>query len=279
MDDDANVVDSHVHLLPERLGAAIRAFFAEHGIDPARFAFPLAHDVICDRLAADGVAAAWTLPYVRRPGAATALNEATARIAAECTRRGPVEVIAGCSVHPADDDPLAEVRTAVEDLGARVLKLHCSVGDYSPDDRRFDPVWEWVSATRLPVVVHAGHGVTGHTGADELEPIAAVAQRWPDARVIVAHCGHAAADRTLELLRRHPNLHADLTPVVFELVEPEPGAVAGVADRLLFGSDAPNTAFEVSAALAAVDRLELPDHLHRAVTGGTARRLVADIAT
>lgn len=265
-----------MHLLPERLGSAIRAFFADHGIDPARFAYPLDHDEICARLAADGIAAAWTLPYVRRPGAADALNASTAAIAASQSA-GPVEVIAGATVHPGDADPVGVVRRAVEDLGARVLKLHCSVGDHSPDDPRLDAVWDWVSEVRLPVVVHAGHGVSGHTGAAELEPIGVVAARWPEARVVVAHCGHAAAARTLELMTLHPSLHADLTPVVFELVDVPAPAARALADRLLFGSDAPNTGFSAAEALAGLDRLELGD-ARAAVAGGTARRLVEEVA-
>ena len=270
------MVDSHVHLLPERLGAAIRAFFVAHGTDAGAFAYPLDHDEICALLAADGVGAAWTLPYVRRPGAAAALNEATAAVAA-AQAGGPVEVVAGATVHPGDADPVAVVRRAVEDLGARVLKLHCSVGDHAPDDPRLDPVWEWVSEVRLPVVVHAGHGASGHTGGEELEPVGTVAGRWPEARLVVAHCGHAAAAQTLELLDAHPSLHADLTPVVFELVELAPDAARAVAGRLLFGSDAPNTGFRAAAALAGVDRLGLSPEQRRAVTGGTARRLVAEV--
>jgi predicted TIM-barrel fold metal-dependent hydrolase len=51
-----------------------------------------------------------------------------------------------------------------------------------------------------------------------------------------------------------------------------------VADRLLFGSDAPNTSFTVAEALAGLDRLGLGPEQRAAVTGGTARRLLADIA-
>lgn len=273
------IVDSHVHLLPERLGTAIRAFFADHGVPTGSFAYPLDHSRMCADLAADGITTAWTLPYVRRPGAAAALNVATAAAAAAATTDGPVEVVAGCAVHPGDVDPAGIVGRAVGDLGARVLKLHCSVGDHLASDRRLDPVWESVGTLRLPVVVHVGHSVTGHTDADELEDVATVCRRWPEARVIVAHCGHHAAGRTLELMAQLPNLHADLTPVVFDLVAAPPEQARAVADRLLFGSDAPNTAIRAGDALRALDRLGLSPEQRAAVTGGTARRLTAAVAT
>ncbi|HET9691255.1 MAG TPA: amidohydrolase family protein [Acidimicrobiales bacterium] len=269
-------VDSHVHLLPERLGAAIRRFFAEAGMPERTYAYPLDHGVVLDDMAVAGVDEVWTLPYARRPGTAAGLNAATATIAAGWAGH-PVTVRPGATVHPGDDDPAGVVRAAVEEGGARVLKLHCSVGDYAPDDRRLDAVWAYVSEVRLPVVVHAGHAPSGHTGADELAPVGEVARRWPDAPVIIAHCGHRAASTALAMLADHPALHADLTPVVTELVALPVAAARAVADRLLFGSDAPNTGFRVAAALAAVTAT-FPDPSERdAVLGGTARRLQAQL--
>lgn len=268
------VVDSHVHLLPERLGAAIRRFFAAEGLPEGTFVYPLDHEAVLTDLAAAGVDEVWTLPYARRPGAAAALNVAVADITGEVAG---VAVRAGATVHPGDDNPVGIVREAVEVLGARVLKLHCSVGDYTPDDRRLDGVWAYVSQVRLPVVVHAGHAASGHTATDELEPVGEVARRWPEARLIIAHCGHRAAARALELLAEHPCLHADLTPVVTDLVDLPAAAAGAVVDRLLFGSDAPNTGFTVRELLAAATaNFPHPGHLD-AVLGGNARRLQAEV--
>ena len=155
------VVDAHVHLLPPRLQAAIRGFFHARGFPGDGFAYPADPAEACDRLAAEGIGEVWSLPYARRPGSAAGLNTAMARFAAAHAEGAAVRVIGGCTVHPADGDPASLVRTAVEDLGLRVLKLHCSVGDFAPDDRRLDPVWEYVSAVALPVVLHAGHAPDG----------------------------------------------------------------------------------------------------------------------
>jgi predicted TIM-barrel fold metal-dependent hydrolase len=270
------ITDAHVHLLPDRLAEAIRVFFALHGLGPETWAYPLDHDVVTRRLAAEGVTQAWSLPYARRPGTAAALNEASTAIAARQSS-GPVQIVAGATVHPGDDDPAAIVRAGVEDGGLRVLKLHCAVGDYQPDDPRLDPVWAYVSEVRLPVVVHAGHAVTGHTTAAEVAPLAVVAGRWPDAPVIVAHCGYEAVDATLDLVAAHPHVHADLTPVVRDPVALPPGRVAALAGRLLFGSDCPNTAVTVTAALAALDRLDLDTAALAAIRHGNAARLQAAI--
>lgn len=271
----AGVVDSHTHLLPERLAAAIRAFFATH-LGHVDWEYPTDPGEVCERLAAGGVAEAWTLPYAHKPGVAAGLNRAVADIAGG-QAGGPVHVLAGATVHPGDDDPGGLVRQAVEGLGARVLKLHCSVGDFAPDDPRLDPVWGYASAAAVPTVVHAGHAISGHTDADELAPIATVAERWPDATIIIAHCGHRAAATALDLLRRHPGLHVDLTPVVEETVTVDPVALAAVGTKVLFGSDAPNTFLPVRRTLAAVASLGLAPEIADAVTGGNARRLQAQV--
>ncbi len=273
------VVDAHVHLLPPRLQAAIRDFFFARGFPGDGFAYPADPAEVCDRLAAEGITEAWSLPYARRPGSAGDLNQATARIAAAHADGAAVKVIGGCTVHPADDRPADLVRAAVQDLGLRVLKLHCSVGDFAPDDQRLDPVWEYVSAVALPVVLHAGHAPDGQTEAAELASVAIVARRHPEARIIIAHCGHAASDVALRLVAEHPWVHADLTPVLQQPVRPAPAALAAVAGKVLFGSDAPNTGLTVSGLLAGLGGADggISAEARAAITGGTAQRLIAGV--
>jgi len=271
----SEVVDAHVHLLPGRLAAKIRAYF-EHGWSAGQLAYPIDPPTLRARLAAEGIGTIWTLPYVHKPGMATGLNDSIAALAAE---PGPVRIVAGATVHPADDDPERIVRHAVEEGGARVLKLHCSVGDHTADDPRLDGVWRWAEAVRLPVVVHVGHRGSGRTVADELDPVEAVARRHPELPLVIAHCAHPSSADALALMDRHPSVHADLTPVVTSPVALPPGALAAYAGRLLFGSDAPNTVIAAGTGLAALRTSGLAPDALAAVTGGTARRLVAAVRT
>jgi len=277
-DGTVTVVDAHVHLLPGRLGEKVRQFFLQ-GFRPDELAYPTDHGVILERLAAEGVDEVWHLPYVHKPGLAAGVNEASVRTAAAAAAGGSgVRVVAGASVHPADDDPVGLVRTAVEDMGARVLKLHCSVGDHDADDDRLDPVFRYVAAIRLPVVVHVGHDVSGHTGGDELAPVARVAERHPDARIILAHCALPATAAAIALMDAHPQVHADLTPVVRDPVVLAAADAERLADRLLLGSDAPNTPIPSARTRASVTALGVSSAAEAAITGGTARRLQAEIA-
>ena len=139
-------------------------------------------------------------------------------------------------------------------------------------DHPLAPTWAFVAARAIPVVVHVGHAVSGLNPA-EVSRIANVATLAPDAIVIVAHCGHPAGELVLDLLERFPNLHADLAPVVAEPVALPPARVAGLAHKLLFGSDAPNAAIPAEASLDRVRGLRLAAAAERQILGGTARRL------
>jgi predicted TIM-barrel fold metal-dependent hydrolase len=263
------VVDSHVHLLPGRLGEKVRAYFAplaEHLV------YPTDHDVVRRRLADDGVDRAWTLPYAHKPGVADWLNAATAEIVAG---GGPVDLVGGCTVHPGDDDPGATFARALDDHGLQVLKLHCSVGDYEADDPRLDGVWALAGRRRIPVVVHAGHATDGRTEGYEVAPIGRVAARHPDVPLIIAHCAHPETAAALDLVEAHPNVHADLTPVLLVPPDLPDDRVGAVADRLLFGSDAPNTGITAGDHRRWVESLPLAPATIAAITGGTAERLLA----
>ncbi|MGZ4681007.1 MAG: amidohydrolase family protein [Acidimicrobiales bacterium] len=269
------MIDAHVHLLPGRLAVKVREFFVAVGVDD--FAYPIDRPRVTEMILAEGITGVWNLPYVHKPGMAEELNRSSAAIAAEAAADFGLQVVAGASVHPRDDDPVAVVRTAVEHHGCGVLKLHCSVGDHQPTDPGLDGVWDYVEAVRLPVVVHAGHGVSGLTEADELGPVDEIARRHPEARIVIAHCGHRAVAAALDLVERHPFVHADLTPVLRALVDLPPPRAAAVAGKLLLGTDTPNTCLPATAVVDQVRGWGLAPDDQAAVLGGNAARLQADI--
>ena len=271
------IVDSHVHLLPGRLAEAVRRHFTEHlGAVHANLHYPLDHAAILDEHRADGIDQVWSFPYAHKPGTAASMNEASAVTVAEFAA-GPVTVVGGATVHPADDDPVAIVVDAVERLGLRVLKLHCSVGAFDIDDRRLAPVFDCCGERRVPVVVHLGHSPTGFTTTDELEGLRRVCDSHPVTRFVLAHCGHDSAPEAIRLLDEHESLHADLTAVGRNRPQLDAAEIAPRADRLLFGSDAPNTPLSAGEGLAWLRAYGLGAEPEGAVLGGNAQRLIAEV--
>jgi predicted TIM-barrel fold metal-dependent hydrolase len=263
------LVDTHCHIMPDRLALAIRRFFDEH-MGWGRLAYPgVCKDDVIRAEREAGIDRFWALPYAHKAGVAAAVN---AWMAAEVA---PIPgAVAAATFHPDDPDLAAMARHAFDDLGLRVAKLHCSVGKFHADDPRLEPVWDAAEVHGVPIVVHAGHGVDGHTHADELEPIARVASRHPTLRLVVAHCALPDADAALDLLERFPALHADLTSAGQWQYAIPTARLEALHDRLMFGSDCPNTTITIAEAAAWIRRLDLSPRALAAILGENATRLV-----
>ena len=270
------IVDSHVHLLPGRIGEKVRGIFEAGQVRFGPLAYPADHATVVSMLVAEGVSEIWTFPYAHKPGVADGLNSSCADTVTALSG-GHVRITGGATVHPGDEDPVGIVRRGVDDHGLRVVKLHCSVGDFSVDDPRLRPVFDFCEERHLPVVVHLGHAPHGRTETDELPALARVAARHELLPLILAHCGHHSAPEAGRLLDDHPHLHVDLTPVVDEHPNVEAEFLIRHSDRILFGSDAPNTALSVTTCQKWLTEFGLPDEATRAIMGENARRLRAAV--
>jgi predicted TIM-barrel fold metal-dependent hydrolase len=116
--------------------------------------------------------------------------------------------------------------------------------------------------------------VEGTATAEEVEAVGRVAARWPGARIVIAHFGSPAVDRTLAVLRDRPNLYADLCPVVGEPVRLSRDSFAGLERRILFGSDTPTVAVTIEDSIARVRSWKLDPEHEEAILGGTANGLL-----
>ncbi|MGZ4632562.1 MAG: amidohydrolase family protein [Actinomycetes bacterium] len=264
------IVDCHIHLLPGRLGEAVREYFDAH-IDGS-LAYPNDHGAVLDALADAGVVQAWHLPYAHKPGVAAGLNRASAELVHRWSDHR-VSLVGGVAVHPGDDSPADLVGAALDEHGLRVVKLHCSVGDFDVDDARLDGLWRLAEQRAVPVVVHAGHDVSGVTHGRELAQISRVAQRFPGAPVIIAHAAHPDTSAAVSLVEQHDNVYVDLTPRVCDRVALAAAVLERLHDRVLFGSDLPNTQVLVEDNLAHLD--ELSPGARDAIVSGNATRLLA----
>jgi uncharacterized protein len=263
------IVDAHTHLLPARLANKIRAFFGEHLT--SAFAYELDHVAVLDRHHADGITTVWNLPYAHKPDISTALNDSMLEISTALAAH-PVEVIAGCTVHPGDGDPAAELHRAFA-AGARVLKLHCSVGRFELDDPRLGEALDVAGTLGVPVVYHAGHAISGSTEAADLAPLVHASITHPATTFILAHFGHHALAAGIAVVETRANVYADLTPVVHDAVPVATADLERLSGKLLFGTDAPNTGITAGVLLAGL-RAQASAATLEAILSTNARRLV-----
>jgi len=231
--------DAHVHLHPPRLAAAIEHWFARENWHAAHSFEPQA---VAETLASRGVERFCFFTYAHRPGMARALNAWVAETAV----RHPRAVALG-TLHPDDPDVAEVAREAIDGLGLRGFKFHCSVQRFSVDDARLFPVYERAEADGLCFTFHAGTMPyrDPHTG---LAGVARLMARFPRLRVCVAHMGAFDTDGFLALTECYPHLYVDTTMTLTARATPylgnDPAAITDEAivhyqDRIMFGSDFP----------------------------------------
>lgn len=135
-------------------------------------------------------------------------------------------------------------------LGARGLKLHPPLQQFSPDDPIAYPLYEVFADAKLPVLFHTGHsGIgTGMPGGGGIRlkygnpmPIDDVAVDFPDLPIILAHPSFPWQDEAISICLHKPNVYIDLSgwsPKYFSATLVQ-YANSLLKNKVLFGSDYP----------------------------------------
>jgi hypothetical protein len=154
----------------------------------------------------------------------------------------------------------------------RGLKMHPSLERLRVDEPGWRPFFEHAERRRLPVIVHAGRWQEMSSWRFCLD----VAERHPDASVIVAHLGGDTPDLQQECsremaARRLPNAYLG-TESIREYYSLRIALDRLGADRVLFGSDYPLG--WPAAYLAVLDGANASEEERRLVLGGNILRLI-----
>lgn len=270
------LVDLHVHFMPHNVLDKVWAYFDAVG-PLTGTAWPIHYrtgeDDRLARLRALGVRAFPSLVYPHKPGMAAWLNDWAADFAAAHD-----DVVQTATFYP-EPSAAAYVGQALG-RGAGLVKVHLQVGAYDPRDPLLDEVWGMLAEAAVPVVTHCGSGPTPgpFTGPG---PIGQVLARHPSLTVVVAHLGMPEYGEFLALTARHPNLHLDTTMAFTDFTQalmPFPDALlpvlADLGDRVVLGSDFPNTPYPYAHQLEALVRLDLGRDWLRAVLHDNGARLL-----
>jgi len=269
------VIDVHVHLHPPRLFAAIRRWFAERS--PWVLDHPTEPAAVAAVLRAAGVERFVFCSYAHKPGMARELN---AWLAATSRALGGYGLPLA-TVHLDDPDPLGDLRAALDD-GCIGLKLHEDVQQLAIDDPRFAPLWELIAERAGFVLVHVGPVPWRADTNDGPGRVAAVLNRHPRLRVVVAHFGVPDSARYVALLGAHPTLYLDTT-MAFAAGSPieahvGAGLVEAGAARIVFGTDYPNMPYPYDGDRRGLEALGLRAATLRAILSENARGLAPALA-
>jgi predicted TIM-barrel fold metal-dependent hydrolase len=167
------------------------------------------------------------------------------------------------------EDPIGEA-TRCLDLGARGIKLHPRAQKFLLNDERLAPIFELAAERNVPILIHGGRGLPPI--ADDL---ARVVDRYPQARLIVAHAGIADLAALADRLCGKAGVFFDTSvwsPLdllgLYRLVGPE---------QVVYASDYPYGQQPASLliALRTARLAQLTEAEVRGVLAGNANRIAA----
>jgi len=164
----------------------------------------------------------------------------------------PAELIGFLSVDPTQPNWEHELRDGHEGLGLRGIKLLPMYAGFRPDDDRLDPLWRYATTKLLPVLLHTGTTFVSQAPLECTLPrhLDAVAIRFPDVKIIMAHLGHPYEGECVVTIRKHPNVYADISALHYRPLQFYHSLMLvqeyGVWDKVLFGTDYPFTTVEAT---------------------------------
>ncbi len=270
------LIDSHVHIFPEKMMQAVFSFFQKNY--RWDLPFPTEPQALLNILSTQGVSKAFALAYTHKPGLAKGLNN---WLAGFC-RNNPLLVPFG-AVHPDDEDFANIVNICFDEHRFPGMKLHCLVQRCRPNDEKLFPLYEIASEKSKGMIIHAGNYPQPdreHLGVDK---IAALLKRFPRLNLIVPHLGLNDVTAYRELLDTYEGLYLDTAfvfqnggfiPPLEEIME----MLTAYPERFIYGSDFPLILEPPQNGIARILGLGLPRENYEKLFFGNASAFLQRIA-
>ena len=166
---------------------------------------------------------------------------------AKYVAQAPERLIGFLSVDPTQPAWERELKAGHQELGLRGIKLLSMYAGFRPDEPRLDPLWQYATEHRLPVLLHTGTTFVAQAPLQCTLPrhLDVVATRFPEVKIIMAHLGHPYEGECVVVIRKHPNVYADISALHYRPFQFFHSLMLvqeyGVWDKLLFGTDYPFT--------------------------------------
>ena len=164
---------------------------------------------------------------------------------AEYVRTDTKRLIGFAAICPTEDNALSEVDRAVNELGLRGLKMSPIYGGWDPQDSRAMSIFAKAEQYGLPIMFHQGTTFPRKAPLKYANPVLLedTAHQFPDLKMIIAHMGHPWEVETIVLIRKQPNIFADISALFYRPWQfynsLRLALEYGVTDKLLFGTDYP----------------------------------------
>ena len=156
---------------------------------------------------------------------------------------GKLYGFAGCD--PTQPRYMEELKHGIERLHLSGVKMGPMYAGFDPRDLRCEPVYAYCQERGLPIMMHSGTTYNSKAPLKYSRPWLwdDVAIHRPELRIVLAHVGHPFCEECLVVIRKHPNLYADISALYYRPWQFYNMLIAAqeykVTHKLLFGTDYP----------------------------------------
>jgi predicted TIM-barrel fold metal-dependent hydrolase len=193
----------------------------------------------------------------------------------------PKRLINFACVVPTDHEAPQELEKAVKDYGAKGLKLHPPLQNFSLVDPRIYPTIRKTIELDIPILIHTGPIYSREVRMRLGDPLDVddLALTFPEAKLVIAHGNPLGPDPVVAA--KHPNVYMDTCGVFARLVRaiptlgPETLSWMRSPDKLLYGSDGnPLQTERFAFNIDPVRNMDVSEEARAKVLGGNAARLL-----
>jgi len=242
------IIDIHIHIQPwEQLKPEVRAKMTAGRRDMADIQkFIESPKAFLAFLDASGVERAGLINYPSPDlmGFTAATNDFVANYCQE----NPQRLIAFGGVHPRFCDDVDAEMTRLLKLGIRCLKVHpphqnIAANAYRDGNTAQEIFYRRAERENMLIMFHGGTSIfpgARNVYADTM-PIDDVAVDFPNLKIIIAHAGRPLhTETTFFLLRRHKNIHIDISGIPPKKMLDYLPRLDEIAGKTLWGTDWPS---------------------------------------
>jgi uncharacterized protein len=242
------ITDCHIHIQPAEMfkAAALAVMKKARGHYDDILEYCRSPKALLEYLDAIGVERAVLINYVA-PDTMGFTHEVNQWVANYC-KENPRRLISCGSVHPRHSLNVEKDIDEIVRLGIRLIKIHpphqlLYANDYLNGVKELETIYRAAEANGIPVMVHTGTSIFPAARNKYGDPIYLddVAVDFPKLKILMAHGGRPIWMKTaFFLLRRHRNVHLDISGIPPKQLLTYFPRLEEIADRTLFGTDWPS---------------------------------------
>lgn len=234
------VIDSHVHIFPDKIFSSIWSWFDQHAW---KIRYQMDTDSLIKYLLDHGVSHVVALQYAHKPGISEMLNLYMAK---KCNEfKGQVTGMA--TVFPGEPDA-DQILIKAFSNGLKGVKLHAHVQCFDMNSPDMDVIYDICEKKGKPMIMHVGREPKSEEYACDpyeickVAKLEAVLKNFSKLNICVPHLGFDEVKEYKDLIEKYDNLWLD-TAMVLTNYFPM-GNRIGLehyrAERIMYGSDFPN---------------------------------------